>query len=278
MTNQTKQHIIYSFLGLFLLASVFSCGNRRHEKDQVKLERKNDKELKAALFSKEKIPFHFMSGRVGVNFKSKDLNASFSVYVKLKVDTAIGGTIKAGPIVIGTYKITTDSIIFVNKREKCYFAENLDYVSVLFGTEIEFDFFQDLILGLAVGLDHDIKYKQINAKDHYILSSHKERDFKRLEHDRLNNNKDKILKQYHLDRENLDVFRINIEIPADTASITINYLERKMVGDIAVPEETTLEIVHPNDSIFIHLNYGTIKINEPKQIKIKIPSTYSECK
>ncbi|NOQ70448.1 MAG: DUF4292 domain-containing protein [Crocinitomix sp.] len=276
--NKYNKHIIIPLFTLFMVVFLSSCGNRQHVDKGEKLPNKSTKELEKALFAQDSIPFHFFAVRIGVDLKSTQRNASFSCYVKLNVDTAFGGSLRVGPMVGAAYMITTDSIFFANKTDKCYFAESLDYVSTLFGTEVEFDFFQDLILGLPIGLEESTKYQQIKAEDHYILSSHKERLYKRLENDRLNLEDDVMLIQYHMDSASLNVFQTNIEVPSDTTSIQIDYLESKMEEGFRVPEATNIYITNPKDTLEIQLNYGSVKINNRSKIKIKIPSSYVECK
>ena len=278
MNKYSKRNLILVVFTLFFAVIISSCGNRKQENKDEKLRNKSTKELENALFSQDTIPFHFFAVRIGVDLKSTQQNASFSCYVKLNIDSAFGGSIKVGPIVGAAYMITTDSIFFVNKDKKCYFRESLDYVSTLFGTEIEFDFFQDLILGLPIGLEEGTKYQEIKADDHYILSSHKERLYKRLENDRLNLEDDEMLIQYHMDAKTLSVYQTNIEVPSDTTSIQIDYLETKLEDDYRVPESTTIYITNPRDTLEIKLNYGSVKINNPSKIKIKIPDSYVECK
>ena len=277
MNKKLTHYITLGLLSLMLSVFVSSCGNSRHTNQVTKLKKKNDKELEAALLEQNKIDFDFLSVRIGVDLKSKKQNNSFSCYVKLKIDSAFSGSIKKGPAVFATYLITQDSITFVDKWNDCYFAESLSYVSTLFGTTVEFDFFQDLLLGLPIGFDGETKYQQINNDGHYILSSHKERDYRKLENDRLNLEEDLVLIQYHLDPENLEVSKIEMNIPLDTTSITVNYLERKLEEGRRLPEATSIEIVNPRDSVFIQLNYAPITLNEPKRISIKIPSSYVEC-
>jgi hypothetical protein len=277
MNKYYKKHILIGFFTLFLVVLIVSCGNRKHEDKDEKLPNKSTRELERALFEQDTIPFDFFAVRIGVDLKSTKQNASFSCYVKLNIDTAFGGSIKVGPVVFASYMITTDSIFFANKTDKCYFKESLAYISTLFGTEIEFDFFQDLILGLPIGLDENTKYQEIKATDHYILSSHKERLYKRLENDRLNLEDDLMLIQYHMDAKTLAVFQTNIEVPSDTTSIQIEYLETKMEDGFKVPESTTINITNPKDTLEIKLNYASVKINKPSEIKIKIPDSYVEC-
>lgn len=263
---------------ILAITFAFSCGNSRETADIERLDHKSDRELEAALFEQNKIPFDFMSVRIGVDIESTAQNASFSCFVKLNVDSLIGGTIKSAAIVFATFKVSTDSIIFVKKLDKCYFAESLDYVSTLFGTTLEFDFFQSLILGLPIGLEEGANYEQIRERDqdHYILSSHKRRDFIKLEQNKLNADEDDMFIQYHLN-PSLEIFEIGIQIPSDTTSISVNYSDRKLEEGIKVPESTTIVVRNPKDTITIKLNYGTVKINEPSEITINIPENYIEC-
>lgn len=256
---------------------VSSCGNSRETVNPERLEHKSDRELENALFEQNKIPFEHFAVRIGVDIKSKDQNASLSCYLKVHVDTAIGGTAKA-LVIVATFKVTNDSIILVKKLDKCYFAETLGYVSTLFGTTLEFDFLQSLILGLPVGLEEGTKYEQIRDRDqdHYILSSHKRRDFIKLEQNKLNAEEEEMFIQYHM-RNNLELFQIDVQIPSDTTAITVNYNERKLEEGFSVPEETKIVISHPKDTITILLNYGTVKLNEPSAVEINIPDSYLEC-
>ncbi len=278
MKKQLKYLIVGALMVMLMLSSV-GCGNRKHEKGKPgKLEKLNDKVLQSALEQQSKIPFEFMTVRIGVDLKSTARDASFSCYLKLNVDKEFGGSVKVGPVVLASYLINTDSVMFVNKRDDCYFRESIDYVSSLFGTEIEFDFFQELLTGRPIGYDADIKYKQIDAEDHYILSTHKERVFKKLENDRLDPKDDLMLIQYHFNAASLKADQVNVQVPSDTAEIEIRYIEEKITDNVKLPEETTILITSPRDTLFMRLNYGVIKLNEPKVININIPDSYSECR
>lgn len=278
MTSNYNKHIFLSFSAFVLILMLVACGNRRQETSGPKPRKKSDKELEMAMAKQDSVPFDFFTVRIGVDFNSKAQNVGFSCYLKLNVDTAFSGTIKSGPVVVSTFMVTRDSVFVANKQpNKCYIKQDLAYLSILFGTEVEFDFFQDLILGLPLGYDPENKYQQIPDKDHYVMSTHKKRDFRKLENDPFALDED-ILIKYHLDPETLEVFKVDLDVPADTTTIAVNYLEHKLEDGFKVPEETTIEILNPKDSIFIRLNYGSVKLNEPREIKINIPDSYSECK
>ncbi len=279
--KQLTTYLLLLLAGIGFL--IQSCGNGRHTpNNEDKLPRKSEKELTQTLFKQGETQFTDYIVRIGVDLESTAQDRQFSCYVKMRVDSAFSGSIKSGPIVAATYMVTTDSVFLVNKFEDCYFAENLIYISSLFGTTVEYDFFQDLILAEPVGLDSTIKYTRINDEDqdYYILSSHKKRDFKRLEQDKfeVDDEDGDMLIKYLMNGKTLLVDRIEVEIPSDTASITIEYLQRKEEDGIMVPEETLVRIKHPKDSVTIKMNYGSTKLNEPRKIDIKIPDDYPPCK
>ena len=83
--------------------------------------------------------------------------------------------------------------------------------------------------------------------------------------------------QFHMDAKTLAVFQTNIEVPSDTTSIQIAYLETKIEESFKVPESTIINITNPKDTLEIELNYASVKINKPSEIKIKIPDSYFEC-
>ncbi len=238
----------------------------------------SDKELREKLFEKDSIPFDFFYSKIGIDFTARGSSAEFSSTIKMRVDSAFSGTLKK-MVIIGTYLVDQDSIRFADKLKKCYILEDMTFISSVLGTAIEYKEFQALMLGLPVGLDKDVKYVQIKAKDHYILSSHKKKDYKKLEQDKLDEEGyDDIFIQYHMAPETFDLTRINIKVPADTVEIDIRYIERKLIDEkYWVPEETSITVYHPRDTVIIEYNYGTVRINDPKRIRINIPESYEEC-
>ena len=260
-----------------LLSLVTSCGTSRNAQTAFKLEKRNDKELMESLTKQNEVKFDFFTVRIGVDLESETQNAGFSVYVKMRVDSAFSGSVKKASFVAGSYLINQDSLYYVDKLKDCVIAQPLMYFSTMFGTDVEYDFFQQLILGKAIGFDPEEKYRQLDAPDHYILSTHKERAYKKLENDRLNDVEDLVLIQYHMNGQTLDLERIEMDVPADTAAISIEYRERKEINGFMVPEDTFIKITTPRDTVKVTLNYATVKLNDPRRIQINIPEDYGVC-
>jgi len=139
-----------------------------------------------------------------------------------------------------------------------------------------------LLLGKPVGLDHEIKYKQIKDKntDYYILASHNKRKFEKIEKDKINLEKeddDNIYIQYFFSTDSLELKKMHIDVPTDSVSIDINYVESEWDKGYRVPTLTTIKITHPNNKIIIQLEFLKPKVNEIKEISINIPDSYNEC-
>jgi len=274
MKIKLHHHIV--LLTLVIMTSIVSCRSAKEATENLK--RLNEKESEELLFSKANVPFWFFYSKIGVDFKDANGSKGFNATVKMRVDSAFSGTLSVGPIIGGTYLVNRDSVYFTNKQEKCFVNENFKSLSDIFGTEIEFDFFQSLILGLPLGLDPSIKYKYKSTRDYYILSSFKKKELRKIENDKdAVVEDDNIFVQYYLNTNTHHLDRISIQVPSDTVSIDINYINRQPYETFYLPEQTQIKIVHPKDSIFIGLDYGNVKLNERKVIDINIPESYVKC-
>jgi len=261
---------------LAALVSIFSCRSAQEVTENQK--RLNEKEAQELLFSKDSVPFWFFYSKVGIEFIGANRSNSFNATVKMRVDSAFCGTMSIGPIIGGTYLINKDSVYFTNKQDKCFVTENFSAISDLFGIDIEFAFFQSLILGQPVGLDQHIKYKYKSTREYYVLSSFKKKELRKLEHDKDPvTADDNIFVQYYLNTETLHLDRISIQVPSDTVEVDINFINRQLYDTFYLPEQTQIKIVSPRDSLFINLDYGNVKFNERKEIDINIPESYVKC-
>ncbi|MBK7130067.1 MAG: DUF4292 domain-containing protein [Crocinitomicaceae bacterium] len=264
-------HYIYTLTAAvsFLL---LSCKTKADSGNEP-MKRLNDKELLEHLDSINIIPFEFFYSKIGIDFTSSVRSNSFKATVKMKIDSAFSGTLSVGPVIGATYLVATDSIFFTDKMKSCYFKEDFKYLSMIFGTEIAYNFFQDLILGLPVGYDEDLKYNIKHTRDFYILSSYKKRELKKPD----DKEEDNIFVQYYINTATRNLDKISIQVPSDTVDIDIDYMNRVNYDNFMLPELTKIRLVHPRDSIFVNMDYGSVKLNERKEIGINIPESYVKC-
>jgi hypothetical protein len=276
--------LVHKILLIFCLSllTFTSCKNKQNL-PKIITKRISDKELREALFNLQKINYNHFYSKISINYRDNKKDQTFSSTLKMKIDSAFSGTFKKGPIILGTYLVNKDSIKSTNKLDKCYFTEDLSYISSILGVELEYDFFQSILVGKPIGLNQDKKYKQIKdkKKQFYILSSHSKHKFQKIEKDKLNienERNDNIYLQYFFSPDDLSLAKMHIEIPADTVSIYVNYLEQSMIDSNFVPKLTTIAVTNPRDSIVMQLDYTKTKINVPKTIQFSVPPSYEDCK
>ena len=151
-----SRYIIYSLFSTFFLMTCHTA--QQATTDEQPQKRLNEKESVELLFQKSKIPFYCFYSKIGVDYAGSNRTNSFKATVKMRTDSAFAGTLSIGPVIGASYLVTRDSIFFTDKMKNCYFKENINYLIGIFGTDIEFHFFQSLVLGLPIGLDPDVKY------------------------------------------------------------------------------------------------------------------------
>ncbi len=263
-----------------LFIGLISCGNTKETRAITK--KVNDKELKSQLLKQKEIGYTYFYSKIKTDYESTKLNQSFKTSLKLTVDSTFSGTISYAGFIMANYLVTPDSLKLANKQEKCYFTEEISYISSLMGVELEFDFFQDMFLGKPVGVNKKVKYKQIKDKnkEYYILSTDKKRKYKKIEKEKINLNRQKndhIFIRYYFSPDSLEIVKTMIEIPVDTISITVNYVEKIIKDGVKLPEYSTITITKPSDTIRIGLNYNKQGINKRKRHVFSIPKGYENC-
>ena len=278
--NSTLQKLQKIALIVVVLIMVISCGSSKEVKKVVK--KVNDKELREKLLSDRIIDYNFFYTKLNVDYQSKAVNQSVKSSLKMTIDSAFSGTLSYSGFIVANYIATKDSLKASYKQKKCYFTENITYISSILGVELEYDFFENMLLGKPIGIVDGVKYKQIKDKEsqYYILSSHRKRKYKKIEKDKINLDDDKnddIFMRYYFSADSLELVKQIIEIPFDTVSISINYVEKTIEDDRVVPEYTTLVINHPKDTIKIGLSYNKQSIDRRKNHVFNIPQQYENC-
>jgi Domain of unknown function (DUF4292) len=235
--------------------------------------------LRSELEAQLKIGFDFYYSRVKVSIKDSQTSNSFTATVKMKPDSAFAGTIKVAGILGAAYLIDVDSVSHKQKLKKCFKKESYTSLSETFGTEVNYNFMQQLVLGQAVGINQTKEFYPIKEADSYVIATHDKKAFQRLASYNLKDEEfADVFVKYTLDCEDMQLRKIEIHVPKDAVIISIKYLKRQDVEGFLLPEETAIKIISPKDSVFIDLNYSKTSVNSYKKINLSIPDSYSECK
>ena len=271
---------VINFLIIICIFIVAGCG----KKDIINKvdERIQDKELIQKLEKLNEKPFDYFYAKINVDYINSKINQSFKTSLKMTVDSAFSGTVSYASFIIANFLADHDSLKATYKQEKCYFTEDFSYISSIIGVDMEYEFFNKMLLAQPIGVDSTIKYKQIKDKNKafYILSSHKKRKYKRIEKDKINledEKNDDIFIKYYFSADSMALKKMVFEIPVDSVSIAINYVETGIEQNRLVPEYTTLRICHPKDTITVGLSFSKQSVNNKKTHAFSVPSQYENC-
>jgi len=208
-------------LVLFCTAVILGCGKTTtiHKID----ERVGDKELTEKLFQLNQKPCDYFNAKLSVDYRNSKLNQSFKSSLKMTVDSAFSGTVSYAGFIIANFLADKDSLKATYKQEKCYFTEDFSYVSSILGVELAYDFFENMLMAQPIGVDSTIKYKQIKdkSKKYYILSSHKKRQYKKIEKEKIN-----------LDAEKNDDIFILYYFSSDSMNLEKCYLKFRLIQSV----------------------------------------------
>ncbi len=239
-----------------------------------KLPKIKDKELVDRLDSLSKIEPKTFYSKLDINYKDSTTDISFKTSLKIVADSAISAIITYARIPIVTAMVTKDTITVVNKREKCYTVQSLDYLKSTFGVDFTYENMEELFLGKP--LDYNINQKYFVEHDpyHYSISTHKKRDKKRMDR----RPKEDIVLNYILSDDAKFLQQTMIKSPSDSTEITVIYEERQNVNGMNVPKVVHMHIKAKDKGIYIKMDYEKVEINEPQELIIVIPEKYEKCK
>jgi hypothetical protein len=192
-------------------------------------------------------------------------------------DSAINTLITYATLPIINSIITKDTVKVVNKKDKCYIIQSLDYIKENFGVEFNYKNLEELILGMPLDYDTTQKYFQIHDPYNYTISTHKKRELKRLDkNDKVIENEDMIVK-YLLSDDLKSLKGMFIESPTDSTSIQVDYLTREMAQKHNIPKDVFIKIISPRNEMRIEMRYDKVEIDNAQQLFLVIPESYEKC-
>jgi ABC-type microcin C transport system permease subunit YejE len=238
-----------------------------------KLPKKKDKELVETLDSLALVKPKTFYSKLSVDYKDTTREISFKTSLKIISDSAVSAIITYAKIPIVTTMITKDTIKVVNRKDKCYVIQTLNYIKDNFGIDFTYNNIEELFLGRPLDYKIDQKYFVINDPYRYQISSHRKREKKRFER----RAKEDIIINYFLTNDAKELKKTTIFSPSDTTEISVDYLSFQADKGIKVPENVFIQIKTPRNRIYVGLEYEKIEINELQELIIVIPENYEKC-
>lgn len=276
--NNTKW--VYWFPILLLGAFLFSC--KVQEKDnvkiKVKIKHRSSRFLVKKLKEKE-FKFNTISAKAAVSLNDGKKKTSFKTHLRIKKDSAIWMSIT--PLLgieMARVLITKDSVKFLNRANKEYFLGDFSYLNKLFGTDLDYQMLEALLIGNSLDFEENEKvHSRVDRKkDLYFLSTEKKRKVKK----ELKKDKEKIKKEAQVLWLDPITFKINqllISSPETSRSLLGSYSDYREIDNQLMSYQLHFDLESKTSSE-IDVKYSKFSIGKSLTFPFKISSKYVQIK
>lgn len=264
----------YKFIGLLLLLAIFSaCSQKRIEiKKPIKLA---GADFVMDQMHKNHSTFEWFTGKAKVDFFDGKKKTPFTAQVRMKRDSIVWISISGSVGIEGArLLLSQDSVKYINRIDKTYFAGSYEFLSDLLQTEIDFNMIQSLLIAkdfswmdsqnLKVRLDNQV----------YQIESTNKRDLKKQ-----SKMTTFAIPVYHqslwISPESFKIQKIKIkEIGKVGKKISASYSQYKLVKEQLVPYAMSVEFDNEK-GMNLDLIYSKISLNEAVGFPFSINEKYT---
>jgi len=261
--------------GIYILVVTIlftACSEKNSSVYNQKLAKIKTSRIVDHLDSLSKTDWSFFYTRIATKYSSNTTKVSFKTILKMQKDSVVNATITFAAIPIIHVLLSPDTLKVVNKKDKCYTIETVDFLKKEFDFPFGYKQVEELLLGKPLAWNKNDRFHQVDNPDYYILKTSKRRFA----------SKDKeegdIELNYYLSPGELDIKKIVINSPEDSTSIVLNYSDWMMTEKMKIPQSVEVYIYTPKDSLFVELKYQKAEFGNEKEIVFIIPDQYERCK
>ncbi len=266
-----KVNKVISILSIILLVGCSTTG--KVIDSELKLERKKTNDLVLSLDTLSQKKPSFFYAKMSTQFRDTNSSLKFKTSLRMVKDSAVNLLFTYAKIPVANSIISSDSLIIVNKKNKCFIHEDLGYIKETFGIDFVYQNLEELFLGLPIDFSFEQKYFQIHDSQNYVVSTHRKHKIKRNE----KKVKEDIAVKYILDSSAKTLVGIKISSPSDSTEIEVGYLTRQIEKNYSLPKDVNIKITTPRNKIEVELEYDKVAIDEPQPLILVIPEGYEQC-
>ena len=211
--------------------------------------------------NKRKIDFNTFSAKIKVEYIGQETSQSATAYLKMRKDSIIVINV-VGPLgIVGLQaKISTDSIIIINKIDKYVQRRSISYVKEV--TQIPFDYstLQDLIIGNPIFINNNVvSYKATKNQLLVLMIGNLFKNLITL--DTLD------LKPLHCKLDDVDIQR--------NRTCDITYSNYQASNAVQFSTYRSISVAEKN-KLDVYLDFKQYSFNEPLNYSFSIPKNYKQ--
>jgi len=210
--------------------------------------------------------WHWLYSKYTTNFDDGERKITFKTSLKCSKDSAINALISFASFPIINGLITRDSLIYVNKKDRCFEKKSIASLKELFGVNLSMKNIEELFLGLPIGYDTSLTYSILPSKSsdstYYKTTTI---TGKGIEYTYGLSNRPKKIQWQKL---------ISL---SDETTVLITYSNWQEIDAISLPGEIEIEIKSKDQNFVVMFSYDKIELNLPLEIYLQIPEDYAPC-
>ena len=238
------------FSGVLFLTSckskqVISNQNIPEKSSRFLLKKMNQQEVKVDWFSaKAKLKYSDQYERIGA-----------TANIRIRKDSLLWMNIKKAGVEAFRVKITTDSIYLINRLEKEYMVEGLDFVEKRFGLPADFNAIQRILFGNALFISDQKLDSKIKDNQYY-----------------LNAEEDNIRSEYWLEGQTFNLAKMafaDIRNDREVSMSLENYSELDDKQKFSYFRELNIN-AEKTGKVETTIKFSNVEINIPKSIKFDL--------
>jgi hypothetical protein len=220
------------------------------------------------------LKFKTFTARLNVDYTVDRNRNDFKGQLRIVKDSAIWVSFNQDlGIEIARFLITEDSVKFLNRINKTYFAGDYAFVNNFLGANIDFGILQSLLLGNDFEYYEDIDFRASVDGGQYRLNTtgrSKLRKYVRNHDDDLR----LLLQTIWLNPENFKITEIRLkELTRNSKKLTAVYSDFQSFEKNKYPTRLSYAI-EADIPISVSVRYSRITINEPASMPFNIPGKY----
>lgn len=255
-------------------------------------------DLLDALLADGASSIRYFSAKADVSLETATDKRSFKAHLRVVRDSAAWLSITpALGIEVARAVLTPDSLLLIDKIHDTYWTGDTAEAQARFGVQPSLKLLQDALVGLAIGIDPEEKYRSDREDGMYTLTSKEKRKFVRaaediapgdtLPHDRDMREKrlertlrkaerrEAMVYKYWIDPDSMRVSRVLISDLAHDQQADVRYMERKSVDGHSIPGLVILSLSAPGQTATGTLRLDRIQLNGPLNLPFRIPGKFT---
>jgi len=205
--------------------------------------------------------WHWYYGKFNVSYADSERKLGFKLSLKCSKDSATNALISFAAIPVFNSLITPDSLIYLNKKDRCFGAFPATYLKKLVGLELSLQNLQELFLGLPIAYQ-PLENVEVIASNHpdTLIFRQVNKDFST---------------QYLMAKRHHQLTHQHLNL-SDGRSMQVTYLDWNK-GPVNTPSSILIRILEPGNEATIKLTVDRFELNIPQEISLEIPENYEKC-